>query len=184
VADSGGAGLHRGGNGIIMSYRFLEPGVISIHDDRWFVPPWGVNGGRPGARASKILEKPDGTRITVPNKAEDMKVEKDDVLHFVTWGAGGWGDPLERDPALVAKEIVQGLVTVQGARAYGVVIAADGSVDATATAALREAMRAERGAIPVFDFGPDHDTLRANCLAETGLPAPRQPQWTARRAAA
>ncbi len=184
VADSGGAGLHRGGNGIIMSYRFLEPGVISIHDDRWFVPPWGVNGGRPGARASKILEKPDGTRITVPNKAEDMKVEKDDVLHFVTWGAGGWGDPLERDPALVAKEIVQGLVTVQGARAYGVVIAADGSVDATATAALREAMRAERGAIPVFDFGPDHDTLRANCLAETGLPAPRQPQWTARRVAA
>jgi N-methylhydantoinase B len=50
VADSGGAGLHRGGNGICMSYRFLEPGYIAIHDDRWFVPPWGVNGGAPGAR--------------------------------------------------------------------------------------------------------------------------------------
>jgi N-methylhydantoinase B len=62
VADSGGAGLHRGGNGIIMSYRFLEPGVIAIHDDRWFVPPWGVNGGEPGARARKILEKADGTQ--------------------------------------------------------------------------------------------------------------------------
>jgi len=45
VPDSGGAGLHRGGNGIRMTYRFLEPGQIAIHDDRWFVPPWGVNGG-------------------------------------------------------------------------------------------------------------------------------------------
>ena len=40
--DSGGAGLHRGGNGIHMTYRFLASGTISIHDDRWFVPPWGV----------------------------------------------------------------------------------------------------------------------------------------------
>ena len=61
-ADSGGAGLHRGGNGIHMTYRFLEPGTISIHDDRWFVPPWGVNGGEPGQRARKILQKADGTR--------------------------------------------------------------------------------------------------------------------------
>ena len=53
VPDSGGAGLHRGGNGINMSYRFLEPGMIAIHDDRWFVPPWGVNGGAPGARATQ-----------------------------------------------------------------------------------------------------------------------------------
>jgi len=184
VADSGGAGLHRGGNGIIMSYRFMEPGVIAIHDDRWFVPPWGVNGGRPGARATKILEKADGSRLTVPNKAEDLKVDKDDILHFITWGGGGWGDPLDRDPALVAKEIVQGLVTVGGARAYGVVIAADGAVDGPATAALRDAMRTERGAIEVFDFGPDHDSLRANCLAETGLAAPRQPEWASLRVAA
>ncbi|MBM0171427.1 hydantoinase B/oxoprolinase family protein, partial [Altererythrobacter sp. C41] len=121
VADSGGAGLHRGGNGIRMSYRFLEPGAIAIHDDRWFVPPWGVNGGAPGARARKILEKPDGTTRIVGNKVEDLAVEANDVLHFITWGGGGWGDPLERDPELVAKEIVQGLLTPEGARAYGVV---------------------------------------------------------------
>lgn len=177
VADSGGAGLHRGGNGIIMSYRFLEAGKIAIHDDRWFVPPWGVNGGAPGARARKILEKPDGTQIIVGNKVEDLEVEANDLLHFITWGGGGWGDPLEREPALVAKEIVQGLVTAQGARAYGVVIAADGVVDDRATAALRGKMRSERGAVQVFDFGADIETLRANCEAETGLPAPRQPQW-------
>ncbi len=177
VADSGGAGLHRGGNGIIMSYRFLEPGKIAIHDDRWFVPPWGVNGGLPGARARKVLEKPDGTQRIVGNKVGDLEVEAEDVLHFVTWGGGGWGDPLERDPALVVQEIEQGLVTVEGAQAYGVVIAADGSLDAAATARQRGAMRAERGAIQVFDFGPDIATLRARCEEETGLPAPRQRLW-------
>ncbi|WP_419814491.1 hydantoinase B/oxoprolinase family protein [Glacieibacterium sp.] len=177
VADSGGAGLHRGGNGIVMSYRFLEPGKIAIHDDRWFVPPWGVNGGLPGARARKILEKPDGSQRIVGNKVEDLEVEADDVLHFITWGGGGWGDPLDRDPPLIVKEIEQGLVTVAGAAAYGVVIGTDGSVDAAATAARRDTMRKDRGDVEVFDFGPDIETLRANCEAETGLSAPRQRLW-------
>ena len=126
VADSGGPGLHRGGNGIIMSYRFLEPGLIAIHDDRWFTYPWGVNGGEPGARARKILEKTDGTEIVLGNKREDIPVDADDILHFITWGGGGWGDPLERAPELVAKEVEQGLVTAEGARRYGVALNASG----------------------------------------------------------
>ena len=125
--DSGGAGLHRGGNGIHMTYRFLASGTISIHDDRWFVPPWGVNGGEPGKRARKILEKADGSSQIIGNKVEDVHVDEGDQLHFITWGGGGWGDPLERDPALVGKEITQGLVTVEGAKAYGVIAAADGA---------------------------------------------------------
>ncbi|ESZ86734.1 MAG: 5-oxoprolinase [Blastomonas sp. CACIA14H2] len=177
VADSGGAGLHRGGNGIVMTYRFLEPGVIAIHDDRWFVPPWGVNGGKPGARARKILEKPDGSQTIVGNKVEDVAIEAGDVLHFITWGGGGWGDPLERDPELVGKEIRQGLVTPTGAKAYGVVADADGGVDTAATEALRAEMRSSRGELPLFDYGPGIETLRANCEAETGLPAPIQPRW-------
>ncbi|WP_439484674.1 hydantoinase B/oxoprolinase family protein [Blastomonas fulva] len=177
VPDSGGAGLHRGGNGIIMTYRFLEPGVIAIHDDRWFVPPWGVNGGKPGARARKILEKADGTQTIVGNKVEDLAIEAGDVLHFITWGGGGWGDPLERAPELVAKEIRQGLVTSEGAKAYGVIADADGVLDAAATEALRTQMRSERPDLPLFDYGPSIEQLRANCLAETGLPAPIQPRW-------
>jgi len=177
VPDSGGAGLHRGGNGIIMTYRFLEPGVIAIHDDRWFVPPWGVNGGKPGARARKILEKPDGTQTIVGNKVEDLAIEAGDVLHFITWGGGGWGDPLERAAELVAKEIRQGLVTSEGAKAYGVIADADGVLDAAATEALRTQMRSERPDLPLFDYGPSIEQLRANCLAETGLPAPIQPRW-------
>ena len=174
AADSGGAGLHRGGNGIHMTYRFLEPGVVAIHDDRWFVPPWGVNGGAPGARARKILERADGTQIIVANKLENLRVVAGDQLHFITWGGGGWGDPLQRDPELVAREVREGLVTAQGARAYGVVVSDE--LDVAATTALRAEMTAHRPAESLlFDRGPDIETLRATCLAETGLPAPRPP---------
>ncbi|MEO5640828.1 MAG: hydantoinase B/oxoprolinase family protein, partial [Sphingomicrobium sp.] len=178
VADSGGAGLHRGGNGILMTYAFLEAGSIAIHDDRWFVPPWGVNGGNPGARATKILRKADGTETVVGNKQEDIEVEAGDELDFITWGGGGWGDPLDRDPAIVAHEIVQGLVTVHGAKAYGVVIAADGGVDSAATESLRGQMRAARPTtLPTFNYGPSIDELRASSQQDTGLPAPIQPKW-------
>ncbi|MFZ5705191.1 MAG: hydantoinase B/oxoprolinase family protein [Pseudomonadota bacterium] len=176
--DSGGAGLHRGGNGIRMSYRFLEAGLIAIHDDRWFVPPWGVNGGEPGARARKILEKADGTTVVVGNKVEDVAVEAGDVLHFITWGGAGWGDPYERDAELVGLEIRRGLVTSAGARAYGVVADVGGVVDLAATEELRAQLRAERGSsIPVFNYGAPIEELRARSIEETGLPAPIQPRW-------
>jgi N-methylhydantoinase B len=177
LADTGGPGLNRGGNGILMTYRFLAGGSVSIHDDRWFTHPWGVNGGEPGARARKILEKADGTKTVVGNKLDSLDVEAGDQLHFITWGGGGWGDPLERDPELVAKEVQQGLVSVEGARRYGVVLSNAGGVDANATDALRAEMKSKRGELPLFNFGADIETLRANCLAETGLPAPRQPVW-------
>ncbi|MEP3226244.1 MAG: hydantoinase B/oxoprolinase family protein [Parasphingorhabdus sp.] len=174
--DSGGAGLHRGGNGIYLTYRFMAAGTVSIHDDRWFVPPWGVNGGEPGKRARKILEKADGTKTIVANKVEEVAVEEGDQLHFITWGGGGWGNPLDRDPELVALEIRQGLVTIDGAREYGVVIADSGEVDTSATASLRADMANQIiETDSPFNFGPDIETLRANCLEETGLPAPAQP---------
>ncbi|HVY34898.1 MAG TPA: hydantoinase B/oxoprolinase family protein, partial [Caulobacteraceae bacterium] len=178
VADSGGAGLHRGGNGIIMSYRFLEPGLIAIHDDRWFTYPWGVNGGAPGARARKILERADGSQTVVSNKCEDLPVEAGDMLHFITWGGGGWGDPLERDPALVGLEVLQGLVTPKGALSYGVVVNDDGVVNEAATASLRRDIRGNRPSVtPLFNYGPMIDDLRAGSQLETGLPAPKQPLW-------
>jgi N-methylhydantoinase B len=177
VADSGGAGLYRGGNGIDMVYRFLEPGKIAIHDDRWFTKPWGVNGGLPGSRARKLLVKADGTEVVVSNKREDIPVEAGDVLHFITWGGGGWGDPLERAPELVALEVEQGLVTRQGALNYGVVLTDNDQLSVRATAVLRDRMRRERGPAVTFDTGGSIETLRENCLAETGLPAPTAPVW-------
>lgn len=178
LADTGGAGLNRGGNGILMSYRFLSAGTVSIHDDRWFTYPWGVNGGEPGSRARKILEKADGTQSVVANKLDSLAVEAGDQLHFITWGGGGWGNPLSRDPALVGLEIRQGLVSAAGARAYGVVADSEGLVDAAATAALRAELAAARPAEPaIFNYGGTIEELRGACEAETGLPAPKPPVW-------
>ncbi|WP_250036406.1 hydantoinase B/oxoprolinase family protein [Paractinoplanes maris] len=179
VADTGGAGLHRGGNGVDVAYRFLEPGTIAIHDDRWLMYPWGVNGGAPGARGTKWLDRADGSHEVLPSKCHDVPVRPGDVLHFVTWGGGGWGDPLERDPGLVALEVRRGLVTAEGARSYGVVVTGDDGVDEPATEELRRSMRAARpGELPVFDMGGSMEDILARCEEETGLPAPRKPVWT------
>jgi len=84
IPDSGGAGLHRGGNGVSLGYMFLEPGEISIHDDRWLTHPWGVNGGLPGARSTKLMRRADGTEERLPSKCDRVRVAPGDVLYFNT----------------------------------------------------------------------------------------------------
>jgi CoA-transferase family III/Hydantoinase B/oxoprolinase len=176
VADTGGAGLHRGGNGVDVAYRFLEAGTVAIHDDRWLTYPWGVNGGEPGARGRKWIERADGSREVLGSKVHDVPVRPGDLLRFVTWGGGGWGDPLRRDPALVALEVRRGLVSVAGARRYGVVCDEAGTVDEAATESLRDSLRADRpDPLPTFNTGPDIETILARALEETGLPAPVPP---------
>lgn len=178
IPDSGGAGLNRGGNGIHMTYEFLNKGVISIHDDRWFTYPWGVNGGEPGARSSKVLRRADGHRVILPGKCDNIEVNVGDQLDYITWGGGGWGNALERDADLIALEVERGLVSQTAARElYGVVVTDAYGVDTEATAKLRETMKASQGVLPVFNFGPDIETLRVNCEAETGLTAPIAPKW-------
>ncbi|MEI6457572.1 MAG: hydantoinase B/oxoprolinase family protein [Pseudomonadota bacterium] len=184
IPDSGGAGKNRGGNALRVAYRFLEPGEISIHDDRWLTYPWGVNGGLPGLRSRKLLMRADGTEEQIPAKCDRVKVESGDLLYFDTWGGGGCGDPLEREPERVAFDVEAGLVTVTGALRYGVVISADAVVDAAATLALRARMSKKRGPVKLFDRGFDSiDELKGRCAAETSLPAPKQPQFNRRSAA-
>ena len=97
IIDSGGAGYFRGGNGIRLGYRFLEPGEVSIHDDRWLTYPYGVNGGEPGGRGTKILRHANGSEEVLPSKCDHVQVEEGDMLFFNTWGGGGWGDPYTRE---------------------------------------------------------------------------------------
>ena len=178
IADSGGAGQHRGGNGIRVGYRLLADGEVSIHDDRWLTYPWGVNGGLPGQRSRKELVRANGERQVLPSKCDNIKVAKGDLVIFDTWGGGGWGDPLERDPTAVGTDVLKGLVTQGGARRYGVVCDARGRVDQAATEALRKEMAAQRGPIDeVFNRGGTLEEIKARCLEETGLPAPRTPVW-------
>jgi N-methylhydantoinase B len=183
IPDSGGAGLHRGGNGLSVAYCFLADGTIGIHDERWLTYPWGVLGGETGLRSTKRLVRVDGSEQWLPAKAEGIKVQAGDVLYFNTWGGGGWGDPFERDPALVLQDVERRLVTADGAKRYGVVIDSDGSVDDAATALLRDTMRAERGTVEVFNRGGTIEELKARCLEETHLPPPVAPSFQQKKTA-
>lgn len=177
IPDSGGAGLHRGGNGLSVGYRFLNDGEIAIHDDRWLTYPWGVNGGAPGQRSTKILQRADGSEQTLPAKCEGIEVKKGDILYFNTWGGGGWGDPLKRDPQLIIDDIKRSLVTVEGAKAYGVVLNDDLSLNEAATTSLRTDMAEKRGEVSLFDFGGDIADIKARSMQETKLPAPQTPEF-------
>ncbi len=187
ISDSGGPGLHRGGNGVHTAYRVLSAGEISIHDDRWLTHPWGVNGGLPAERSRKFIERTDGTSEVLPSKCDRVAVEAGDVVHYLTWGGGGWGDPLTRPVEKVAFDVEAGLVTRAGAERYGVVLRDDSSVDEAATAALRERLDRARGNVPLFNRGGEIDDLIARCKEETGLDPPQPPvfpDWVRRRQAA
>ena len=155
VKDSGGAGLHRGGCGIEKVYHLLEPGEVSIHDDREVVPPWGINGGLHGGTSSKwLLRTGSATPERIPSKIDNLKIGRGDRVVFKTAGSGGWGDPLDRAVADVARDVRQDLVSADSAeRHYGVVFTDSGTVDEDRSTALRARMRGERGAAAPFDFG-------------------------------
>ncbi len=175
IEDSGGAGLHRGGNGVEKRYVYLEPGEVSIHDDRWLTRPWGVLGGQPGERSEKILFRADGTKERLASKCDNVEVAPGDMLVYRTAGGGGWKDRLERPVEAVVRDVGFGLVSREKALAsYGVVLTADGTADVDATDRERERQRVERGGALAFDFGPSLEEVLANCKAETGLEPPTQ----------
>ncbi|MFP6838351.1 MAG: hydantoinase B/oxoprolinase family protein [Pseudohongiellaceae bacterium] len=178
IADSGGAGLHRGGNGLSVAYHFLCDGNVGIHDERWFTYPWGVLGGETGMRSTKRLVRTDGSEEWLPAKAEGVKVKRGDVLYFNTWGGGGWGDPCERDPALVKQDVERRLVTREGASRYGVVLGEDGNIDTAATEQLRtEIVTARKDEKQLFNFGGDIEDIRVRCREETHLAPPVNPTF-------
>ena len=145
VPDTGGPGLHRGGNAMKVDYRFLAAGVVSVHDDRWLTYPWGVRGGLPGGRSVKTLERKDGSRELLPSKCDRIRVEVGDVLLFQTWGGGGWGNPVDRDAELVRRNLRDGWISEESARTiFGVVLNDDfeRTLDTSATEKLRSELRA------------------------------------------
>ncbi|MCZ6604666.1 MAG: hydantoinase B/oxoprolinase family protein [Alphaproteobacteria bacterium] len=154
--DTGGPGLHRGGCGIEKIYRMLEPGEISIHDDRETVPPWGINGGMHGGTSEKyILRVGQDTPERIPSKFDNLPVVPGDKIIYRTAGSGGWGDPYERPAEQVARDVRQDLVSAeQAASKYGVILTEAGQPDEAATEKQRKKLRAARGEAPKFDFGP------------------------------
>ena len=138
VPDSGGAGRHRGGLAVERVWRCLTPSTsLIVRSDRVAHPPYGLAGGEPGATAANALRRPGRAVEELPGMFS-IVIGEGDVYEHRTAGGGGFGDPLERDPALVAADVLNEKVSVAAARErYGVVLTADGEIDQAATAARR-----------------------------------------------
>ena len=135
--DTGGPGKHRGGVGISRVYRFLAPATAISVLYKTVSPPWGINGGKE-AEPNHIVIDP-GTENEERKGGSYNFLEAGQVLANNTGGGGGWGNPFERDPALVAKDVRNGFVSVEAAeRDYGVAVdPATFGVDTVRTATLR-----------------------------------------------
>jgi N-methylhydantoinase B len=140
IGDSGGAGRFRGGCGVRRDMRFLaDEGKLTNLTDRQTFPPYGLFGGEPGRPGRTVIDR-NGAEEAVHAKAS-REFEYGDVISFRQAGAGGYGDPLERDPARVLDDVLDDYVTIEAARRdYGVVIA-NNTVDEAATRREREARR-------------------------------------------
>jgi N-methylhydantoinase B len=146
VPDKAGAGKYRGGVPFRRDYRFNETeGVLQVRSDRRDHRPFGLYGGSPGAPSENYLNPAQENRI-LPGKFT-ITVKKGDVFRHVLAGAGGWGDPLERDPAAVLWDVRNELLSPDKAAAdYGVVIDRMAwVVDPVATAERRARLAKRRG---------------------------------------
>ena len=121
--DSGGAGVHRGGLGLEIEVEGLVEGSWSLTDmGREQFPPWGVHGGRPGATSATLMRRP-GEASFQPVQVIRHLVPAGTAVVVATAGGGGWGDPLDRDPERVRRDVIEGYVTLEAARRdYGVVL--------------------------------------------------------------
>jgi N-methylhydantoinase B len=164
AVDSGGAGQFRGGLGYEKHIRMRKDAHFMSIADRSILACWGVKGGKAG-RPFQVTIDPGGPDERDVDALVDAEfVPAGTVIRIRTTGGGGWGDPLERDPELVTRDVLWGKVSREAAAAdYGVIVLGpdDAPVaDADRTLALRERMRSERPAeLPFFDRGPGYATL-------------------------
>ncbi len=153
IAESSpGAGEHRGGHGVERIWRCLAPITVSAHLNRLEVNPWGLNGGRAADNTALLFKRASeddwktahelfGTLSS--GKFSNIQLLTGDQILLRTPGGGGYGDPLDRAPDKVRRDVLDGLIDAAGAAdVYGVAMDADlASVDVEATARLREGMR-------------------------------------------
>jgi N-methylhydantoinase B len=144
IPDSGGPGRMKGGLGRRMVLRIpddehapIPPVNLGIQSGRFRYPPEGLFGGKPGERA----------RFLVNGKAGDpyglSRLKPGDVLLMDAAGGGGYGEPLDRDPEMVARDVIEGYVSPEKAKEdYGVVVDTETmTVDTEATKELRSSLK-------------------------------------------
>jgi N-methylhydantoinase B len=167
ATDSGGAGKRRGGLGYRKEIRVLRDAAFLSVADRSILSCWGLAGGRAGRPFRVTVDPGSSSERVLPGLVDDEHLAAGTLVRIDTTGGGGWGDPLERDVALVAVDVLQGKVSVSSAASdYGVVCTADGLVDEASTSSLRASIRSQRGELPFFDRGPGYRQLSGRDSAD------------------
>jgi N-methylhydantoinase B len=163
--DSGGPGFRRGGLGYRKEIRALRDCMFLSVADRSILSCWGLKGGRAG-KPFRVTISPDSPESRqLEGLVDNEPIPTGTLVRIDTTGGGGWGDPLEREPEFVERDVLQDKVSIESARDdYGVVIG-----DPSATRALREKLKRERGAVPFFDRGPGYRQLSGRDYAEVDL---------------
>jgi N-methylhydantoinase B/oxoprolinase/acetone carboxylase alpha subunit len=137
-------GRWRGGVGIIRRNRFLVDGTYSCEGDRQWDPPRGVFGGWDGLVASTHKNPGSAAEEYMEAKVTGVEFKAGEYIEFREPNAGGYGDPLERDPALVREDVLDDFTTIELARdAYGVIFVDEQSleIDEQATEQRRAELR-------------------------------------------
>jgi N-methylhydantoinase B len=162
LPDSGGPGMFRGGVGGVI---LVEPhgargpvGLTSFGQGLQHPNAAGLSGGEPGGQSVFAVLAADRARalasdgqhrlddpLPLPLPARGTAMSAEQVCLSVSQGGGGFGDPIGRDPSLVAADVAEGAVSERRARLdYGVQLAVGGAVDEAATATVRHEMRVRR----------------------------------------
>jgi N-methylhydantoinase B len=139
--DSGGPGKWRGGVGLRREVTVLQDAEITVRAaDRCRIPPLGIMGGKQGKGGGWVINLGTASQIDLPSKKTNQPLHAGDTLSMFMSGGGGFGDPRERDPELVARDVEQGIVSIEAAaRDYAVIVnPINFKVEAQATAKLRE----------------------------------------------
>ena len=161
--DSGGPGTYRGGLGYEKHIRMLKDANFMSIADRSILACWGVKGGKAGTSFEVVIDPGGPNEREVDALADAEMVRAGETIRIRTTGGGGWGDPLERDPDLVVRDVVWGKVSTICALAdYGVVLTGSTATDDLAfdeAATAEHRARSGRDAGPFFDRGPGYATL-------------------------
>ncbi|WP_436933744.1 hydantoinase B/oxoprolinase family protein [Halovenus marina] len=141
--DTGGAGRQRGGLGLRKDLTLLGENITFTNLlERTESSPWGLEGGEGGEKGQTILNPGEDGKELHPKG--EYSLEYGDTVSFQLSGAGGFGDPTERDPEAVLTDVQKDYVTREEAReAYGVVLTEEGdelAVDEDATEQRRAEM--------------------------------------------
>jgi N-methylhydantoinase B len=166
-----GAGEHRGGFGLVRDIEVTGDCVISTCLDRATIPPFGLLGGDDGAVNAMYVRRVGAEAFEpLPSRESNMKLSAGDLVRIETGIGGGFGDPLNRDPELVAEDVREEYLPGAGAarEVYGVVLDAAGDVDVAETEGLRSRLKAERGEVAPRTAHPERTPSFAAAGAEAG----------------